>query len=106
MDHWINREISIAALFMSIDSVIAEFLIIVKQTRFGNYCSSQDNSKFTSPHVHGGVGGWEVPPKKLEEGGGGQLMEICMGHPLSGTCLKPDIPEVSFMGNGGLGNCT
>jgi hypothetical protein len=56
MDHWINREISIAAIFMSIDSVIAEFLIIVKQTGFGNYCSSRENSKFTLPTCSWGSG--------------------------------------------------
>jgi hypothetical protein len=47
----------------------------------------------------GGVGSWEVLPKKIGRGVWGQLREICGGHPLSGTCLKPDIPDVGFMGN-------
>jgi hypothetical protein len=56
MNHWINREISIAALFMSIDSIIGEFLIVIKQNRDGNYCSSPDNSKFTLPTSSWGSG--------------------------------------------------
>jgi len=44
--------------------------------------------------------------KNWKRGEGGSSWKYMGGYPLSGTCLKPDIPDVSFMGNGGLGNCT